>query len=450
MRLITAGITVCGVAHSFAQVVNEVAPLEQADYVSLKNFSKLDAEDKKAESILQQRKIITTALAYSPATREIVSNTLAAGLDVDAVKGAKLPQVTLNAQSVMTEGDLALASKNRGSPGYTLSATYTVYDWGRIDAAVKVRQETQNILYARREQLARQVILDALGGCLQFNKAKALLSANLFYSTKLRDLVGRLNKVVETDPGRAGELVQTRSRLLQADSSIETARTKIEEVKYRLDRVLGPNQYHQCQGLGASLLEAPELAVVLDAVPQHPQIKIVESDYRQQLSVVEQLAATRKPQVAVQASHAPVSIGFTNDYAQTLAMTVTAPLFDGNTLKSSERASLERANAALERKEETTRQLVDDIKQRHSQAIRNLARAKEYVSLLAISQKVRDDFFVQYVALGRRSLFELLAIEQEQFTLDTGYFTALYDGMEGIAFLKVNSGELNLDTMTSK
>ena len=79
-----------------------------------------------------------------------------------------------------------------------------------------------------------------------------------------------------------------------------------------------------------------------------------------------------------------------------------------------------------------------------------MVRANEYVSLLAINQKVRDDFFVQWVALGRRSLFELLAIEQEQFTLDTGYFTALYDGMEGVAYLKVNSGELNLDTMTSK
>jgi len=193
------------------------------------------------------------------------------------------------------------------------------------------------------------------------------------------------------------------------------------------------------------LLTPPELTAVLESIRIHPQVQIVESDYRQNLSAVDQLAATRKPQASVIAAHAPVSLGFTQDYAQTITMTITAPIFDGNTLKSSERAALERANAALERKEETVRQLTDDIKQRYSQAVRNLARAEEYVSLLEINQKVRDDFFVQWVALGRRSLFELLAIEAEQFSLDTVYFTTLYDGMAGIAFLRATAGELTVD-----
>ena len=81
--------------------------------------------------------------------------------------------------------------------------------------------------------------------------------------------------------------------------------------------------------------------------------------------------------------------------------------------------------------------------------MRNLARAEEYVSLLEINKKVRDDFFVQWVALGRRSLFELLAIEAEQFSLDTGYFTTLYDGMIGVAFLRTTAGELTMDTFTT-
>jgi adhesin transport system outer membrane protein len=243
--------------------------------------------------------------------------------------------------------------------------------------------------------------------------------------------------------------VQTKSRMLQADSSIETVRTKVTEVKYRLDRILGPNQSHKCEGLGPSLMNAPERNDVLESLKIHPQVRIVESDYRQNLSLVEQLGATRKPQASVIAAHAPVSLGFTQDYAQSVSLSITAPLFDGNTLKSSERASLERANAALERKEETLRQLTDDVKQRHSQAKRNLARAEEYVSLLEINKKVRDDFFVQWVALGRRSLFELLAIEAEQFSLDTGYFTALFDGMAGVAYLRAAAGELTVEITPS-
>jgi len=56
-------------------------------------------------------------------------------------------------------------------------------------------------------------------------------------------------------------------------------------------------------------------------------------------------------------------------------------------------------------------------------------RAVEYMSLLEINQRVRDDFFIQWSALGRRTLFELLAIEAEQYSLRTGYILSLYDSM---------------------
>jgi adhesin transport system outer membrane protein len=432
-----------------AEDKDEAAQMQMSDYLQLKRFTEIPSASRVAQSNLRQQEIILAALNYSPTARELLASLLAAGLDTTAAKGVKLPQVTATVQSVMTEGDLAMASKNRGSPGATLQATYVVYDWGRLDANVKVRKEAEFSLNARQNLVARQVALDVTTTCLEFSKQRALLTANIDYVSKIKDLVRRLNRVVESDPGRAGELVQTKSRMLQADSSIETVRTKITEVKYRLDRILGPNQSHKCEGLGPSLMNAPEQNVVLESLKIHPQIRIVESDYRQNLSLVEQLAATRKPQASVIAAHAPVSLGFTQDYAQSVSLSITAPLFDGNTLKSSERASLERANAALERKEETLRQLTDDVKQRHSQAKRNLARAEEYVSLLEINKKVRDDFFVQWVALGRRSLFELLAIEAEQFSLDTGYFTALFDGMAGVAYLRAAAGELTVEITPS-
>ena len=122
---------------------------------------------------------------------------------------------------------------------------------------------------------------------------------------------------------------------------------------------------------------------------------------------------------------------------------------DAKRASDAEQADRERELALREREEEAERQLISEIKQRHSQAVRNLARAEEYVSLLEINQKVRDDFFVQWVALGRRSLFELLAIEAEQFSLDTGYFTTLYDGMAGIAYLRATAGELTVDLTPS-
>ena len=233
-----------------AEDKTELAALPLVEYQELKRFNKIPSAERVAQSNLRQKEIIQSALTYSPTARELLASQLAAGQDTLAAKGAKAPQITAYAQSIVTEGDLTTANKNRGSPGAIVQATYTVYDWGRIDANVKGRKESEISLYARQNLLARQVTIDALTTCLELNKQRALLTANIDYVEKIRSLVARLNKVVESDPGRAGELVQTKSRMLQADSSIETVRTKVTEVKSRLDRLLGPNQSYQCDGLG--------------------------------------------------------------------------------------------------------------------------------------------------------------------------------------------------------
>jgi len=99
-----------------AQELADDAALDRAEYQSLKRYSQLDSADKVAESNLRVQQVVQTALTFSPATREIMAGAQAAGLDVLAAKGAKLPQVTLTGQSIVTEGDLALASKKPRQP----------------------------------------------------------------------------------------------------------------------------------------------------------------------------------------------------------------------------------------------------------------------------------------------------------------------------------------------
>ena len=139
----------------------DTAALQMAEYLELKKFKQLPSAKRIAESNLRQKEIIQSALAYSPTARELIASMLAAGQDTLAAKGAKAPQITASAQSIMTEGDLANASKNRGSPGASIQAIYTVYDWGRLDAIVKGRKESENVIYARQNILARQVATDA-------------------------------------------------------------------------------------------------------------------------------------------------------------------------------------------------------------------------------------------------------------------------------------------------
>jgi adhesin transport system outer membrane protein len=118
------------------------------------------------------------------------------------------------------------------------------------------------------------------------------------------------------------------------------------------------------------------------------------------------------------------------------------PIFDGNILKSSQQAALERARAAAERVDLTVMQLDTDYRERYQATNDNLRRVDEFTSLIEINDRVRKDFFVQWYSLGRRSLFELLAIEQEQYNLQRGYFTSLFDAMINIANIEGNAGLL--------
>jgi adhesin transport system outer membrane protein len=88
-------------------------------------------------------------------------------------------------------------------------------------------------------------------------------------------------------------------------------------------------------------------------------------------------------------------------------------------------------------------QLDTDYRDRNQTAIDNLRRVNEFTSLIEINDRVRKDFFVQWYSLGRRSLFELLAIEQEQYNLQRGYFISLFDAMISIANIQGNAGQLS-------
>ncbi len=382
---------------------------------------------------------------YSPQIRESASSALAANQDLQAAKGAKLPLVTGSSQSIYRTGDLAINSRATGKPSVTVSAQLPIYDWGRIDANIRGRESALEAAYARKELVNRQLAIDVSSNCLDYTKQRALLSANLEYLQKIQALVDKLNKISEIDPGREGELVQTKSRLLQARSSAETLKVRLKEIAYRLERLLGAEYVDLCDGIGPWFLPIKGKENLTKTIENHPQIKILEFDYQQLRSNIEQISASRKPLVLLRAEHAPMAASITNDYAQTLSVVVSAPLFDGNTLRSSELAALERANAATERLEQARRTLQADISERATQAENNLRRVTEFSDLLIINSQVRDNFFIQWAALGRRTLFELLAIEAEQFSILSGYYNALYDAMIANAVVAGTIGLLTGD-----
>lgn len=420
----------------------EVDGIDQEESKRLRNFAGLATSGNVSLSAKKIRQLIRAAQDYSPAIRESNYNVAAAAQDVEAAKGARLPQVTLTGQSLYSDGDMNRASRATGKPNVVLSAQYALYDWGRINANVTGREQAREAAYARQTLVDRQVAVDAVATCLELSKQRAVLTANLEYLQKLKSLQDMLARIVAEDAGRSAELVQVRSRLLQGESQIELIRSRVRELGIRLERILGQSKTELCADIGPSLMSRPTEDMILRQIDGHPQIQVLEAEYQQALRAAEQITAARKPQVALRAEHSPIAASVTNDYQQVLTIAATLPLYDGKSLQSSERAALERASAATERIETTRYQLSSDLRERAKFAAANIRRAADFVDLLEINDRVRQDFFLQWATLGRRSLFELLAIEAEQLTLQSGYFTSLFDGMIGVATVRGNIGQL--------
>lgn len=400
---------------------------------ALRSLSASGSEDQFSFSDERLRGLIRRAHAFSPLLRESQYAVAAAAQDVNAARGARLPQVTLTGASTTYAGQVPDSSKADGRPYLSLSATMPVYDFGRLDAAIGSREASREATLARSEQQANQVATEAVATCLEYTKQRALLFAADDYLQAVQKLVDMLTQIAEADSGRSAELVQARSRLLQAMQARENARSYAREFRTRLDRLLGPNQALLCDGIGPSFLRKPDPERIRAAIRSNPQVRASQFDYEAAQKQLDQVSASRKPQFQVSAAHAPVAAGINNDYYQSFSLSVSVPVFDGSILQSTERAALERASAAAERVDLTLLQADTDYRERFERATASLRRAQEYTGLLEVNDRVRKNFFIQWYSLGRRSLFELLAVEQEQYGLQQGYFTSLFDGMAGIA-----------------
>ncbi len=419
-----------------------IQPLSSDDIQTLRNIAALKSVDKVLQSEAQVRLLVKQAQAFSPLLRELEYAVDAAEQDINVAKGARMPRLVVSGASRAVSGDLPAANRANGKPYLNLNAELTVYDFGRIDATVKNREARKDAGNARFEQQTNQMAIEIVTVCLEYNKRRALLYAVEDYSQTVQKLVDMLTKVVEADPGRGAELVQARSRLLQSQQSKETERSGVETFRIRLNRLIGADKSSMCDGIGASFLEKPDIEKIRAAVGEHPQVRAFKFDLDAANRQMDEVSASRKPQVQASAAHAPILPGLNNDYIQSITLTASMPIFDGNILKSSQQAALERARAAAERVALTVMQLDTDYRERYQATNDNLRRVDEFTSLIEINDRVRKDFFVQWYSLGRRSLFELLAIEQEQYNLQRGYFTSLFDAMINIANIEGNAGLL--------
>ena len=406
----------------------------------LRDFTALSDKDYIKVSDANLKKMVRIAIENSPLVREGKFNLLAANEDINAAKGARYPQITGTGQSRVSGGDIPLEGRATGKLSYSVTAQMPIYDWGKIDALIAGRNSARDATAARFRLQGQNLAIEATKVCLEYNKQRALLGISEEYIANVDKILVMLNKISKADAGRAGEMVQTRSRVLQAKSSQDAIRSKLQEAKIKLERILGKENIASCNGIAASFIVSPDIETIRKNIKKHPQIEALEADRQFQKKNLDQVSASRKPLVQLTSSYGSLYPGVAAGEGYNVSLVVTAPIFDGDILKSNERAAAERVNAGDERIEEATRQVDSLYKEKYEIASSGIKRAQDYTALLEVSDRVRKDFFLQWSSLGKRSLFELLSIELEQYSLQTNYVTTLFDSMSGYAEIMGNAG----------
>jgi len=390
-----------------------------------------------ARAIESLRGVASAAVLRSALVREVAAAVRASVQDVTEAKAARAPQVTLEATSRFSQVPANSAAQSlRGTPYYVATATVPVYDFGRITAQVDSRLASSAAQSERLRGVYEAVAGEALIALVELARNRALLAATDRYQDRIAQLARMISEVIREDRGRASELTQVQSRLLQAQTARSGIEARLREVEISMSRLVGDDSQAKALIEAASsvavmsaVLNPPALEPMLAAIDRHPLIKQLMAEAEAQNQLGNALGSARHPQISAVVGRTPINPGATTQYLDFAGVTMVVPLYRGGGDVAAERSVREREISVRERRGQTELDLNARIRISYQNTTSQLARADEYAQLLQISDRVRRDFYEQWSQIGRRSLFELLSAEGEHHSLRLAWTNAVHDSL---------------------
>ncbi len=395
-----------------------------------------------ADTILLQQ-LAGIAVQRNPQLHEAESAWRAAQMDSADVRGARWPRLEVSGTSKSrTFGDGNPYSGTTNRVGVTL--TYTLFDGGKTSKQISAKDYQEQSAHSKYLQAREQTIFDTTSAYLQILKYRKLVELHQQNAERLSALVNKIQEIVQVIAGRRSELTQAVARQLQAREHRAAAEAKLREYEVQLLKLIGKENMPK-----AAAGKMPRIAYIapddgLDAATKsHPLLLAAEAD-RQALN--DSAAVIRKsndwPVFEVQASRMSGSdiLGYT-DPGQIFA-TVKWNAFQGFSGRAQEQALLERANSAQEK----YRQTVLDIEYKLNSAWADYRNQHDRVDSLRIlsanTEQVRNDFFIQWETLGKRTLLEVLSAENEHVSTMVSLASSESDEQLALARLRFESGTL--------
>ena len=390
------------------------------------NWQAAPTEEMRASLTLQDA--ILRAFARNPQISEAAAQIRVGKGNLDEAKSAWYPQISLQGTAGKShQTDSAGSLSNNASAGVQLSQL--LYDFGRTGGSISQQEYLSDAYRYSLYSTMTDVALSTLQAYLSVKRYQAL-------SLAARDNIASLERVRDTARLRADAGLSSQSDVLQAETRIAGMRATVEQ--YRAQQRSAQAQLTVLTGVVSdNLPDLPQSLldqkVTLDKIPYENSTLVRAAQAKQQAAIeeVNQTEAQHWPTLKVQAGRTRYenSGGGGSYWDDQVQLAVDAPVYQGGAVSAKVRAAEGQRQAAQAEVEKAKL----DINQKASAACadmiggqqRQLAGEEQFGSATHTRSVYQDEY-----KLSKRSLNDLLSVEQDVFQADTSRIGALYDGWD--------------------
>ncbi len=384
------------------------------------------APGEQLQAQLTIKEAILRAFARNPKIAQAAAQIHVGKANLDEAESAWFPQVSLQGNVGRSHrNDSAGSLNNNGSGGVSLKQL--IYDFGKTGGSI---DEQHNLSDAYRYDLynsLNEVGMETLQTYLQVKRYQALAEA-------ARKNIVSLQSVQEMGDLRAEAGLSSQSDVLQAQTRI--AGLKASLAQYEAQTRSAQAALSVLTGVMSNTLpDLPEdlmkQKITLNSLP-YERSNAVRSAQARQLAAddrIRQAQAQHWPTVSVQAGRTRYENDNDSYWDDQVQLVVDAPIYQGGAVGA--RVDAAEGDRASARAQVEASKL--DINQRAATAWADLTGAQQrqqagdaqYQSADRARGVYRDEY-----RLSKRSLNDLLSIEQDVFQADTASITARYDAWD--------------------
>ncbi len=391
--------------------------------------------------MLPLQRLVRIALDRSPATREAQANWRASQQDTEQAKADLWPHVEMNANTAAAKLDNGTATAITGGAGAI--ASYTLYDFGRIRNNIDAKQSQASAMQAAIVLAREAATYDTVNAYLQLVKYERLIHIYEKHIVDLNDLVGKLSDIVAVFEGRASELTQAKTRLGQSREALNGLKAKKREFQLALMRQIGSNEMISITGDDLPEFPIDTPAKLLDlANQQHPKMVAAKAEAASAEALIAQAQAAREPQVDVQLAKQAGRNALNQSYPLQLYLSAKWAVFQGFGDKAGEQALIERSAAAKERVAQLQIELDFNVKSAWADYEAQATRVNDMRDLVRGTDQVRQDYFIQWRDLGKRTLLDVLTAEGEFLNTQLSLASSEVDQVLALARMRYEAGTL--------